>query len=232
MKGYFITGTDTGVGKSVVTACMATLFKSWGEDVGVMKPIETGVDPECFSAANSDSRFLMEVSDVHDSPEEVCPYRLKTPASPYQSARMEGKEIDPEKILQRFRVLQSKHSMMLVEGIGGLLVPITPRYNVADLALQMELPLIIVSRIKLGTLNHTLLTVNAARQHRLKIKGVILNPSYEGELDAIEKEQGSLIEQFSDTPVLGTCPFVKDVSSEGIKNNLKPLQLAFQAEQF
>jgi dethiobiotin synthetase len=232
MKGYFITGTDTGVGKSVVTACLATLFKSWGEDVGVMKPIETGVDPECFSAANSDSRFLMEVSDVHDSPEEVCPFRLKTPASPYQAARIEAMEIDPEKILQRFRVLQSKHSMMLVEGIGGLLVPITQRYNVADLALQMGLPLIIVSRIKIGTLNHTLLTINAARQHGLKIKGVILNPSYEGELDAIEEEQGSLIEQFSDTPVLGTCPFVKDVSAEGIKNNLKLLQLAFQAEQF
>ena len=229
MKGYFITGTDTGVGKSVVTACLTTLFKSRGENVGVMKPIETGVDPECSSAANSDAKFLMEVSGVQDA--DVCTYRLKFPASPYQAARMEGKEIDPAIILEKFRTLQSKHSMMLVEGIGGLLVPITPRYNVADLALEMRLPLIIVSRIKIGTLNHTLLTINAARQHGLKIKGVILNPPYEGKLDAIEKEQGSLIEELSDIPVLGTCPFIEDVSAEGIKNNLKQIQESFQGEQ-
>ena len=231
MKGYFITGTDTGVGKTVVTACLATLFKSWGEDVGVMKPIETGVDPECSSSANSDARFLMEITCIQDPLEEVCPYRLKPSASPYQAAKIEGKELDPAKILESFRALQSKHSMMLVEGIGGLLVPITIRYNVADLALQMGLPLIIVSRLRLGTLNHTLLTINAARQHGLEVKGVILNPSDEGELDAIEQEQGKLIEEFSDTPVLGHCPFIEDVSAKGIEKNLKLLQEEFQEGQ-
>jgi dethiobiotin synthetase len=228
MKGYFITGTDTNVGKTVVTACLATLFKSQGEDVGVMKPIETGVDPECSSSANSDAKFLIEVTGVQDALEDVCPYRLKTPASPYQAAKLEGKELDPEKIMERFRTLQSKHSMMLVEGIGGLMVPITQRYNVADLALQMNLPLIIVSRVKVGTLNHTLLTLNAARQHGLKIAGVILNPVHEGALDTIEEEQGSLIEEISDTLILGTCPYIHDVSSEGIKQNLVLLQKQFQ----
>ena len=220
MQGYFITGTDTNVGKTVVTACLATLFKSRGEDVGVMKPLETGVDPECSSSANSDAKFLIEVSGVQDALEEVCPYRLKTPASPYQAARLEGKELDPDKILQRFRALQSKHSMMLVEGVGGLMVPITQRYNVVDLALQVDLPLIIVSRIQMGTLNHTLLTLNAARQHGLKVAGVILNPVHAGELDTIEEEQGFMIEEFSDTPILGTCPYIHDVSSEGIKQSL------------
>lgn len=228
MQGYFITGTDTNVGKTVVTACLATLFKSRGEDVGVMKPIESGVDPECSSSANSDAKFLMEVTGVQDALEDVCPYRLKTPASPYQAARIEEKELDPEKILERFRALQSKHSMMLVEGVGGLLVPITQRYNVTDLALQMNLPLIIVSRIQVGTLNHTLLTINAARQHGLKVAGVILNPVHEGELDNIEEEQGSLIEELSDTPILGSCPYINDVSSEGIIQNLALLQKQFQ----
>ena len=227
MQGYFITGTDTNVGKTVVTACLAKLFKNRGEDVGVMKPIETGVDPECSSSANSDAKFLIEVTGVQDALENVCPYRLKAPASPYQAARIEGKELDPEKLLERFRALQSKHSMMLVEGIGGLLVPITKRYNVTDLALQMNLPLIIVSRIQIGTLNHTLLTINAARQHGLKVAGVILNPVYEGELDTIEEEQGSLIEEFSDTPILGTCPYIHDVSSERIIQNLALLQKQF-----
>ena len=227
MQGYFITGTDTNVGKTVVTACLAKLLKNRGENVGVMKPIETGVDPECSSSANSDAKFLIEVTGVQDALEDVCPYRLKAPASPYQAARIEGKELDPEKLLERFRALQSKHSMMLVEGIGGLLVPITQRYNVTDLALQMNLPLIIVSRIQIGTLNHTLLTINAARQHGLKVAGVILNPVHEGELDTIEEEQGSLIEEFSDTPILGTCPYIHDVSSERVIQNLALLQKQF-----
>ncbi|MZH03601.1 MAG: dethiobiotin synthase [Nitrospinae bacterium] len=225
MKGYFITGTDTNVGKTVVTACLATLFKSRGEDVGVMKPIETGVDPECSSSANSDAKFLMEVAGVQDA--EVCPFRLKTPASPYQAARIEGKELDPYKILEDFRTLQSRHSLMLVEGVGGLMVPITRRYYVADMALQMKLPLIIISRIQLGTLNHTLLTIKAARQHGLKVAGVILNPVHEGELDTIEEEQGSLIEELSDTPILGTCPYIHDISSESINKNLPLLQKQF-----
>ncbi len=215
MKGYFITGTDTGVGKTVVTACLATLFKNRGENVGVMKPIETGVNPECCSAANSDARFLIEVAGVQDT--DVCTYRLKSPTSPYQAARMEGKELDPDKILTGFRVLQSRHSMMLVEGIGGLMVPISRRYYVADLALQMNLPLIIVSRLQVGTLNHTLMTINTARQHGLNVKGVILNPLDGNELNVIEAEQGSLIEKFSDAPILGICPYMDDISSEGIK---------------
>ena len=228
MEGYFITGTDTGIGKTVVTACLATLFKSQGEDVGVMKPIETGVDPECSSSANSDAQFLMEVSGVRDTLEEVCPYRFKPSASPYQAASIEGREIDPAKILQRFKTLQARHSLMLVEGIGGLMVPITRRYHVADLALQMNLPLIIVSRVQVGTLNHTLLTLNAARHYGLTVKGVILNLSDKNALDAIEKEQGSLIEEFSDVPILGTCPYIEDISSEGIEKNLKLLQENFQ----
>ena len=232
MKGYFITGTDTGVGKTVVTACLATLFKNRSEDVGVMKPIETGVDPECNSSANSDAKFLMEVSGVQDTLEEVCPYQLKTPASPYQAAKSENKTLDPENILEKFQALQSKHSIMLVEGIGGLMVPITQRYNVADLALQIGLPLIIVSRVQVGTLNHTLLTINAARQHGLKVKGVILNKSEEGTLDEIEAEQGSLIEEFSDTPILGTCPYIHDVSGEGIEKNLERLQEEFPTHHF
>lgn len=227
MQGYFITGTDTNVGKTIVTACLSTQFKSRGEDVGVMKPIETGVDPECSSSANSDAKFLIEVTGVQDALEDVCPYRLKTSASPYQAARIEGKELDPEKIMERFRALQSKHSMMLVEGIGGLLVPITRRYSVADLVLQMNLPLIIVSRIQIGTLNHTLLTINAARQHGLKVAGVILNPVHEGELDTIEEEQSSLIEELSDTPILGTCPYIHDVSNEGFIQSLALLQKQF-----
>jgi dethiobiotin synthetase len=226
MNGFFITGTDTGVGKTVVTACLATLFKN--QDVGVMKPIETGVDPKCSSSANSDTKFLMEISGSTDAEDEVCPLRLKTPASPYQASQIAGTSIQPATILEKFRILQSRHNMMLVEGVGGLLVPITARYNVADLAGEIGLPLIIVSRIRLGTLNHTLLTVNAARQHGLKIKGIILNRQESGDLDEVEKQQGKLIEELSGIPILGTCPFIEDVSVENLQQNLAQIKHAFQ----
>ena len=226
MNGFFITGTDTDVGKTVVTACLATLFKNQG--IGVMKLIETGVDPNCSSTANSDTKFLMEVSGTTDAEEEVCPLRLKTPASPYQASQIAGTSIQPSTILKQFKLLQSRHNMMLVEGVGGLLVPITTRYNLANLAGEIGLPLIIVSRVRVGTLNHTLLTINAARQHGLKIKGIILNKQENGDLDNVEEQQGKLIEELSDTPILGTCPYIQDVSVEGIQNNLGKIKNAFK----
>lgn len=228
MNGFFITGTDTGVGKTVVTACLLTLFKSKAMDVGVMKPIESGVDPECSSASNSDAKFLMEVSGSKDAEEEVCPYRLKIPASPYQAAQMAGSSIQPKTILEKFKVLQSRRDSMLVEGIGGLFVPITRNYNIADLVLGMGLPLIIVSRIRLGTLNHTLLTINAARQNGLSIKGIILNRQESGELSDVEMQQGKLIEDLSDIPVLGTCPHIGNVSAEGIQKSLPQIEKALK----
>ncbi|MFT4579403.1 MAG: dethiobiotin synthetase [Nitrospinales bacterium] len=228
MNGFFITGTDTGVGKTVVTACLSLLFKNQGMDVGVMKPIETGVDPKCSSTANSDAKFLMEVSGTTDAEEEVCPHRLKTPASPYQASQIAGTPIQASTILEQLKILQSRHNMMLVEGIGGLLVPITARYNVADLAREIGLPLIIISRIRLGTLNHTLLTINAARQYGLEIKGIILNKLESGDLDEVEKQQGKLIEELSGTPILGTCPYIQDVSVENLQKNLAQIEQAFQ----
>ena len=228
MNGYFITGTDTDVGKTVVTACLATLFKSQGMDVGVMKPIETGVDPECSSTANSDAKFLMEITGNTDQEEEVCPCRLKIPASPHQAAQMAGKKIQTSTLLKKFKILQSRHDMMLVEGVGGLLVPITPSYDISDLAHEIDLPLIIVSRLRIGTLNHTLLTINAARQKGLKIKGVILNNQEGRGLSDIEEQQGKLIKELSEIPTLGICHYLEDLSLDGIRKNLLQIQGAFK----
>tara|TARA_B100000686_G_scaffold353433_1_gene459038 strand:+ start:1476 stop:2174 length:699 start_codon:yes stop_codon:yes gene_type:complete len=228
MNGFFITGTDTDVGKTVVTACLTTLFKSQGIDVGVMKPIETGVDPECNSSANSDAKFLMEVSGNNDPADEVCTYRFKTPASPYQAAQIAGRVITPATIIENFKILKSHHNLMLIEGAGGLLVPITNRYNVANLALEIGLPLIIVSRLRLGTLNHTLLTINAAKQHGLKIKGIILNQQENHALNFVEKQQDKLIKEFSDIPILGICPYIQDLSCKGIKASLPKIKQAFK----
>ncbi len=195
-KGYFITGTDTNVGKTVVTACLLALYREQGIDAGVMKPIETGVDRECNSEANSDAKFLLSISGNQDSLEEICPIRLKPTASPLQAARITGQTLDINLILENFHRLQAKHDQMLVEGIGGLLVPLTANYSVSDLIRDMNLPLIIVSRVSLGTLNHTLLTVKAAQETGVKIAGVILNHSKDRPLNEIELDRLPLFKNF------------------------------------
>ena len=213
-KGYFITGTDTNVGKTVVTACLLSLYRKHGIDTGVMKPIETGVDQECSSEANSDAKFLLSISGNKDSLEEVCPIRLKPAAAPLQASRIIGQNLDINLIIESFHKLQVKHDQMLVEGIGGLLVPLTPKYLVSDLIKDIGLPLIIVSRTSLGTINHTLLTIKAAKEAGIEIEGIILNNSENRTLNEVEQEQASLIQELSGIPVLGECPYIDSVSLE------------------
>jgi len=219
-KGYFITGTDTNVGKTIVTACLLTINHKRGIDTGVMKPIETGVNQTCSSEANSDAKFLLTVSKNQDLLEQVCPVRLKPTAAPLQAARLTGQSLDINFILENFNKLQAKHDQILVEGIGGLLVPLTSNYSVSDLIKDMNLPLIIVSRFSLGTINHTLLTVKAAQETGVQIAGIILNHSEDRPLSKIELGQNSLIQELSNVPILGECPYLGSVSSEQFDNKL------------
>jgi len=219
-KGYFISGTDTGVGKTVVTACLLAFYRHQGTDTGIMKPFETGVDPKCSSEANSDAKFLLEIARNQDLLEDVCPIRLKPAASPLQAARMTNQPLDIASVIEKFRRLQNRHDQMLVEGIGGLMVPLKPNYLVSDLIKDMRLPLIIVSRIALGSINHTLLTLKAAQQAEIEIAGIIMNRSKRGPLNDIELEQTDLIHELSGIPVLGECPFIDPISSEQFNEKL------------
>ncbi|HAK38396.1 MAG TPA: dethiobiotin synthase [Nitrospina sp.] len=219
-KGYFISGTDTGVGKTVVTACLLALYHKRSVDLGVMKPMETGIDPECSSEANSDAKFLLAVSGNQDALEEVCPIRLQPPAAPLQAARMTGQTIAIDSILENFRKLQTRHDQILVEGVGGLMVPLKPDYFITDLIRDMDLPLIIVSRLTLGTLNHTLLTLKTAQSTGIEIAGVILNRSDNNPLNDVEKGQANLIHELSGVPIIGECPFINPVSVERFDNQL------------
>ncbi len=219
-QGFFITGTDTGVGKTVATACLLALFRKHGLNVGVMKPIETGVDPECSSSANSDAKFLMEIAQCSDPLSLVSPVRLKTAASPYQAAKMESRSINIERIINSFRQLSDKHDPMLVEGVGGLLVPITPNYLICDLIRDLGLPLLVVSRNALGTLNHTLLTLRAAQQAGIPVRGVILNRCEAGGKDVIEQGHADIITELSGVPVLGEIPFLGEISEKSFTDDL------------
>lgn len=185
-----------------------------------MKPIETGVDPECSSPANSDAKFLMEISRCDDPLSLVSPIRLKPAASPYQAAKMENLPINTDQIIQSFHTLADKYENMLVEGIGGLLAPLTSNYLVCDLVHDLGLPLLVVSRNALGTLNHTLLTLRVAKQEGLPIRGVIMNRTEPGEHDEIEKEHAGIITEFSGVPVLGEIPFLGGISDKSFTGDL------------
>lgn len=199
--GFFITGTDTGVGKTVVAGGLVASLRNSGLDIGVMKPIETG-----FSLRSSDALFLKRMAGVDDPLDSVTPYRLKHPLSPFTAAQIEGISIRLEKIRQAYRRLLKKHQAVFVEGAGGFLVPITHKVTMADLALRLNLPLLIVARTNLGTLNHTLLTVEVAKRRGAKVAGVIFNHLVQRS-GLAERTNASVIKDFLSVPILGEIPY-------------------------
>ncbi len=172
-KGFFVTGTDTGVGKTTVAAALAFFLQNRGYDVGVMKPVETGVEnPERLGA---DADILKWAAGSSDPADLVSPYRLRAPLAPSLAAEKENIRIDFSGLVETAKLLASRHDLLLVEGAGGLMVPLAGGLLVADLARQIGLPLLIVCRAALGTVNHTLLTIHAARTMELPVAGFIIN---------------------------------------------------------
>lgn len=171
MPGLFVTGTDTDVGKTFVSCAIVRGLRDAGVDVGVMKPAETGVPPE----GPLDVRALIAAAGVDDTIEEVCPFRFDVPAAPLASARAEAREIDPARIAEAYDVLAARHAFMLVEGAGGLYVPVTETLDMIDLIGEMGLPLLLVARAALGTINHTLLSIEACERRGLAIAGVVIS---------------------------------------------------------
>lgn len=215
-RGLFITGTDTGVGKTMVAAGLVASLRNSGLDIGVMKPIETGFRPR-----SSDAFFLKRITGVMDPLETISPYRLKHPLSPFLAAEIEKVSIRFEKVSQAYHRLLKKHQAVLVEGAGGLLVPITRRTTMADLALRLSLPLLIVARTSLGTLNHSLLTIEVARRRGIEVAGLIFNHLVQRR-GLAERTNPSVIKNFLSVPILGEIPYApflnqRDRSKEKIR---------------
>lgn len=218
-NGLFITGTDTGVGKTWITASLASALRHSGRDVGVWKPVQSGCE---YGDDHADSYQLCTVAGVDDHETTVCTNSFRAPLTPLLAARLEGKSIDFEHLLSAGDPLFEKYHSVLVEGAGGLAVPLTERHLVVDLAVQLQLPLLIVARPGLGTINHTLLTLDYARRHGLTVAGVIFNGYKQGPPPAIsslheltatahaEESEFSnpyLVESFGNIPVLGKVPW-------------------------
>jgi dethiobiotin synthetase len=195
--GVFVTGTGTEVGKTVVAATIARTLAAEGKRVAVFKPAVTGLD----EGVETDHALLRRASGSSQSDEQIAPYRYGPPASPHLAATMEGEEIDPERLRQAAHAAAESADAIVCEGVGGLLVPLSPTYLVRDLAVDLGYPLVVVAGPGLGTISHTLLTLEAARAAGLEVAAVVLTPWPE-EPTAVETSNRETIAILGAAPVL------------------------------
>ncbi len=205
--GIFITGTDTEIGKTVVAGGLAAAFKAAGVNVGVMKPIASGGIEHKGRIVSEDAIFLKNAAQVDDALDLINPICLRHPLAPSVAAEIEGASIDLRQIDDVFAQLCQRHEFMVVEGVGGIAVPIRDDALVANMAQRFQLPLIVVARPNLGTINHTVLTVEFARSYNLEICGIVLNASQEGSKGLAEETNPKELERLAHLPILGTVLF-------------------------
>ena len=209
MKSVFITGTDTGIGKTVVAASLLAAARARGIDAVPMKPVQTGC---ARNLAAPDLDFCLREARFKPWPHEqnwMCPYRFVPACSPHLAARLARKRIRIGKIADSFNHLASLHEMVIVEGAGGVLAPIDERNTMLDIMKALRLPVILVARAGLGTINHALLSLRELRHAKLKVIGVVLVKSASGERSVIEKDNLRTIERLSGIPTLTHLPYMK-----------------------
>ena len=208
-KGIFITGTDTGIGKTFVAMGLIKSIGKKGLNVCPMKPVETGCRIKDSGLIPDDTVKLIKASGVTEPVDLINPYRLKHPLAPAVAAEIEGVKISRGKIFFAYKKLSTKYDLMIVEGAGGIMVPVYKKYLFLDLAKDLGLPLVIVSRPGLGTINHSLLTIEAARNKGLNVLGVIINYAIKTKKGLPEKTSPDVIEKLGGVPLLGVVPYTK-----------------------
>jgi dethiobiotin synthetase len=201
MRGVFVTGTDTGVGKTIVAATICAQAAARGLSVAAFKPVVTGLDEPTLEWPR-DHELLAQAANSGQSPEDVSPHRYGPAVSPHLAESLAGEEIDPESLVAAAQAEAAKAEALVVEGVGGLLVPLTEHYLVRDFAGELSLPVVIAARPGLGTISHSLLTIEAARAVALRVQAVVLTP-WSGDPSAMERSNMQTIERFGEVPVIG-----------------------------
>jgi dethiobiotin synthetase len=217
-KGFFITGTDTGVGKTVIAGAFIKTVRAQGVSVGAMKPIETGCSRIGTNLCPTDGMFLRKVAGMDENINQITPYCFEAPVAPSLASEMEGRPVSVSGILEKFNALLQRYHAVVVEGVGGILVPIRKDYFVLDLIKDMALPLIVVARPALGTLNHTLLTVNYALKEGVRVAGVVINLTRKSEGTVSENTNPLVLRQLSPVPLLGIFPYLDNLDDESLEN--------------
>jgi dethiobiotin synthetase len=206
-KGLFITGTDTGVGKTLIAGGIAHILAQQGLRVGVFKPIATGCRMEKGKLVSDDAKFLAKCSNCSCGLSIVNPITYQTPAAPIVAAKIENRRIDYSAIETAYHFVCENHDIVIVEGIGGIRVPVSKRVDVLELADQFGMPVVVVARPNLGTINHTLLTVDAIRINDLPFAGVVISGHKPDSSDPAEQTAPQVISEFDDIKILSVVPF-------------------------
>jgi dethiobiotin synthetase len=204
VKGLFITGTDTGVGKTLITGGIAHILRKQGLKVGVFKPVATGCRIEMNELVSRDSEFLRMCAELDEPMTVITPASYEIPAAPIVCVRKENRPIDYEQIAAMFNYLARTCDVILVEGIGGVMVPLDEKTMIIDLAAKMKLPTVIVAREKLGTINHALMTIGAVRNAGLYVAGVVINGHIFPSAGIAEETAPKIIAELGDTKILAT----------------------------
>jgi dethiobiotin synthetase len=204
MRGIFVTGTGTGVGKTVVAGSVCAALAGRGERVAAFKPAVTGLD-EPEGDWPPDHELLAAAASAGQAPAAVAPYRFGPPVSPHYAAELAGEAIEPTRLVEAARAAGASADALVCEGVGGLFVPITLGYLVRDLAVDLGLPIVVAAATGLGTINHTLLTVEAARTAGLRVAGIVMTPWSERPAP-IEASNRATVERLARVSVSGVPP--------------------------
>jgi len=207
LKSLFVTGTDTDVGKTYITAGLAVTFRKMGIDVGVMKPFAAG-KAQKKGYKSKDIVILSKAAQACDPEKLVNPQFFPIPASPYTAWK--NLKIKPKifTILTSFKKLSKLHDMLLVEGMGGIMTPILKNYYVTNLIKEMKIPTVIITRSKVGTVNHTIMTVKMCEKYKIPVKGIIINNFDDGyPVSELKRD----LQNLTGIKVLGSIPFLKDM---------------------
>lgn len=237
VRGLFVTGTDTGVGKTVLTAALAASFRAEKLNVGVWKPVQSGA---LLGNGITDAERLLQGSGIDERPEAVAPFTFEAPLTPLLAAKKAGVTLTMKALLSAGEPLIERYDALLIEGAGGTAVPLTDHALVVDLISELGVPALVVARSGLGTINHTLLTISFLQQRGIPIIGVIMN---DGELteaydDPSVYTNAELIERFSSIKVLGRFPRLPSEANtemlvHAVRENIQltPVREAFEVNQ-
>ncbi|MEK0360636.1 MAG: dethiobiotin synthase [Nitrosopumilus sp.] len=217
MKSLFIAGTDTDVGKTYIAAGLAVTFRNMGIDVGVMKPFAAG-RAQKKGYKSEDIVILSKAAKACDPEKLVNPQFFKIPASPYTAWKTLKTKPKISIILSSFKKLTKLHDMILVEGMGGIMTPILKDYYITNLIKEMKIPAVIVTRSKIGTVNHTIMTCKMCEKYKIPVKGIIINNFDDGyPIPELKRD----LQNLTGIKVLGSIPFIKNMSDTSLHRIFK-----------
>lgn len=225
-KGIFIIGIDTEIGKTTIAAGLSNLLFRKGIEIGVMKPFATGIKRYSKDFKSLDTKMLKDASGNKDNDNIINPFFYSIPTAPYLAKKILkiNENIDIEEILNKYKEIENRHDFTIVEGIGGLMVPLSKDFSVADLASIINIPIILITSNRIGSINHIIMTSRLAILYKLKIKGIIINNKckfLETYYKLITNSLPRVVEELTQCKVLATIPYIKKPTAKKIANILE-----------